>query len=318
MRFRDRGAGALLMLALLLFMAGALSRFVPETWPGAVVPRFAETIAPWLLIWALLVALLARLFGARRGGGVLALCCLLAAGGMVLDHLRLSRPVVAGPGQIRVLFFNVLYSNAANAEAITGMVLEVNPDIAIFAESKGIAPARDLLRAHFLHVPDCGDAFCPLQVYSHLPLHGVRYRSLNALSHTNYVSSRVELAGQEVTVSAVHLLKPWVSGYARRERDYLGAALEKDRGAGGQNPTLLIGDFNAPPWTSTLSTILRRTGLRDLRWTPGTWPPEMGDLGLPLDHALTGGGLRVVSLMPVGEGLGSNHRGILVELVLEE
>ena len=72
MRFRDRGAGALLMLALLLFMAGALSRFVPETWPGAVVPRFAETIAPWLLIWALLVALLARLFGARRGGGVLA------------------------------------------------------------------------------------------------------------------------------------------------------------------------------------------------------------------------------------------------------
>lgn len=317
MRFRDRGAGALLLLALLLFSAGALSRFVPDTWPGAVVPRFAETIAPWLLIWALLVALLAGLFGARRSGGVLALCCLVAAGGMVLEHLRLSQPTVSGPGQLRVLFFNVLGSNARNAEGIARRVIEEDPDVAIFAEVEGIAPAEALLNAHYPHVYSCETGTCRLQVYSRPQLESAAYRNMGPLALQNYFSANLELEGREVSITAVHLLKPWLSGFAWEERSRLIRRMRPE-GEVTPEPVLLMGDFNAPPWSSPMISILRGTGLRDLRWTPGTWPAGMPRLGVPLDHALVDGGLRLVSLTPFGEGLGSNHRGLLAEIVLEE
>ncbi|MBR9823376.1 MAG: hypothetical protein GYB51_20520 [Rhodobacteraceae bacterium] len=314
-RHLDRLAGALLLLALLLFGAGGLSRAVPDSWPGAVVPRFCETLAPWLLAAGALAALAAASLGARRQGGLLAGLCLLAGVGLLAGHLRLTLPEVGTaeePGDLRVLFFNVLYSNTANAEAIADMVIAEDPDIVLFAEYSGVLPAFPKLRAHFPYAGLCGGRPCSPAVFSRLEPRETMTRALGAMENKGMFRGRFALAdGREVTLIGVHLLKPWISGYAAIERETLIRQAAK-----APEASVMLGDFNAPSWTSTLQEILDQTGFRALRRPRPSWPAGAGSLGIPLDHVLVRGGTRVVSARTVGTGLGSNHLGLLVTLRL--
>lgn len=321
MRFRDRSAGALLLLAFLLFCAGGLSRFVPDDWAGAVVPRFAETLAPWSLALGLLIALVAAWLGARKAGPLLALCCLIAAGGLLVTHLRLSLPFASSPapssriaseaGDIRVMFFNVLFSNKRNAEAIARMVIQENPDIVIFAEAEGVRPAFPLLKAHFAYSDICKGELCDPVVFSNLRPKKAESHSLGAMDGKKMFEGTFETPEGDLSLFGVHMLKPWISGYAEAERRTLLVLANRS-----PQTSLMIGDFNAPTWSSRLSEIMSKTGFRAMRMPIPTWPAQAGNLGVPIDHALVRGKTRIVSARAVGGDLGSNHRGLLVTLHL--
>lgn len=312
-----RLVGALLTLGALLVLGCAAGRLVPEAWIGTSILRFLENPAPWGLALAAGLGLLAARLGARRSGAVLALISLVAGAAITLDHLRLSLPRVppapGGAGEIRVLFFNVLQNNTANAQAIARMTIALDPDVAIFAEASGLAPARDLLAAHFPFATGCDAATppgaCDLAVYARRPFLDHEIGPIAAFSRQGYFRGRtLDSTGAEVEILGVHLLKPWFSGFAQGERDAINWRAWSYRA----RPALMVGDFNAAPWTHALSDLLRQTGFRAARAITGTWPPAAGDFGVPLDQALVRGGMRLVAVEPVGAGLGSNHRGLLV------
>ncbi|MCA1338184.1 endonuclease/exonuclease/phosphatase family protein [Pseudooceanicola marinus] len=316
-RLRERLVGAFLLLAALCVLLGAFSGQVPDPWFFSALPRFLENVLPWILAAGLGLSGLTVCLGARWTGALMAVLCLLAGGGIAWQHLRLSAPTVAGPADLRVLFFNVESSNDANARAIAERVIAQDPDVVVFAEAHPMRLARDLLKAHYAFAPDCPQGGCAMQVYAHEIPDRYEFRDLSGVYGTRFFhavfETGLETGGQGFDLYGVHLLKPWLSGIAPSERNRLIRRLTRDAEA-GPRPAVMLGDYNAAPWNHALVELMQRTGFRAERRLTGTWPPAAGDWGVPLDHALVRGGMRVVSVQPMGEGLGSNHRGLLVSL----
>ena len=85
-------------------------------------------------------------------------------------------------------------------------------------------------------------------------------------------------------------------------------------------PVLLIGDFNATPWTPALSDLMRTADLTDSargRGFSGSWPAGWGPFKIPIDHALHSEGLTTVKRVR-GPSAGSDHLSLIVTLALSE
>lgn len=86
----------------------------------------------------------------------------------------------------------------------------------------------------------------------------------------------------------------------------------------GEDPLIILGDFNATPWSSALHTLINTHNLQGagslLR--AGTWPSFMGFLGIPIDHILSKNWLHN-SDSHVGPDLGSDHLPIHATLTLK-
>lgn len=84
--------------------------------------------------------------------------------------------------------------------------------------------------------------------------------------------------------------------------------------AGLQGPVVVVGDFNATPYTPVLRTFVSAAGLTSACRFPGSYPAPARGLGLPIDHVL----VRNARITGLGAGrwFGSDHRGLRAELVL--
>lgn len=75
-------------------------------------------------------------------------------------------------------------------------------------------------------------------------------------------------------------------------------------------PMVIMGDFNASPWSHPLKSILKRHKLVVTKpHKCGTWPSLLGEFGIPIDHILT---KNVVANTNghIGPHLGSDHRPV--------
>jgi endonuclease/exonuclease/phosphatase (EEP) superfamily protein YafD len=78
---------------------------------------------------------------------------------------------------------------------------------------------------------------------------------------------------------------------------------------------VVIGDFNATPWSRTGRAVFAETGLGDrVGLFPGSWPAFLPAwLGIPIDQALVAGNAAVLSANVV-DNPGSDHRAILLTI----
>lgn len=80
-----------------------------------------------------------------------------------------------------------------------------------------------------------------------------------------------------------------------------------------QAPFIVMGDFNTTPWARIFAAIPgRRAGDPRLE---GSFPADLGPFGLPIDHVMFGGGLRLVDYQ-VGPDIASDHRPLLATFAL--
>ena len=83
-------------------------------------------------------------------------------------------------------------------------------------------------------------------------------------------------------------------------------------------PVLLVGDLNATRWSAPLRDLRHATGLHDTAegyGLVGTWPDFWAWSGMIiLDHVLSSEHFEVIDRR-VGPGLGSDHRGVVVDLM---
>jgi len=135
-----------------------------------------------------------------------------------------------------------------------------------------------------------------------------------------------------VVLQGVHTRAPvraswsWLRG--RQLAELTGWAAARDPRYDGA--TVVVGDLNATRWSAPLRSLMRHGGLRDtaegggLSGLWGTWPDFLNFAGInhvplhwtgmiTLDHVLASGHF-VVAQRTVGPGLGSDHRGVTVEL----
>jgi len=157
-------------------------------------------------------------------------------------------------------------------------------------------------------------------VYSRSPFVGQPHHSL-PLGSTDVPQIRtvIDIAGQKIAVYNVHLLPPRRLDYIIEQRiqwaDLL-ALLAKET-----LPTIVGGDFNFTQRCPQAAAI-SRIGFTDAHTAAGrgrgaTWPVN-GPLryvpGLRLDHIYLGRGFIPVTCR-TGEGKGSDHRPVIVEVV---
>lgn len=316
MPWLDRLGGAWLLLTLLVLLTGAFSHRVPSFDQFiATNMRMADSLRPHLLALAALMALALPLLGMPRLGiGLLAaaLCGLLLIGA---DYAARNAPS-GSRTDLTVLWFNMLFDNPVDIETRARALRESGADVIALAETVSVAPLQERLGDLYPYRIGCTEDPCErgIALFSKYPLSGVTEKDFPAHPH-RFLRMHLELPGRApVTLTAVHLSKPWLNGVAEREIESVYAALRAPR----EQPYILMGDFNAAPWSRRITELERDFGMRHAPRPVPTWPAVAGRLGVPIDHVLLRGGVGLVSQRPWGARLGSNHRGLLTGLRLPE
>jgi endonuclease/exonuclease/phosphatase (EEP) superfamily protein YafD len=307
-------AGATAALSALLAAGAMLAWAMPTGNVAGPLARMLDGYAPWLLGAALILALLCAGLGARRTGAALTL--LIAAGGIVQvgAYRDVTRPLdPAREADLGVLFFNVLAGNDANGARIVEAAIGTGADILVFAEAEALVAELDTLSEAYAFVSPCTEAACELLIATNLSVIRSWRLDLNPVWDGRYAVLEVEIPGRgPAFVAAGHLMKPWMSGIAEPELARLTAQLNWLDG-----PSVVVGDFNMPPWSRPMRALLGDTGFLAIQGGPGTWPASApGALRLPIDHVLVRDDVAITSVMPFGEGLGSNHLGLIAGVAL--
>lgn len=211
-------------------------------------------------------------------------------------------------GVIRVLSAN-LFSGGARPAALTRVLEEYQPAIAAFQE---LAPeAAEAVSSHFEHgFLDPRADYSGLGIASHLPI-AIERRSL---PHRDAFVARTA----DFDLWSVHLANPVDAPPPIAARRAQVAALVE--GISGDEPLVVMGDFNATPMWPAYRRITRhledgvaawaaavgRRPARTWAYRPG-WPPM-----LRIDHAFVRNmKVTLASVVPIA---GSDHRALIVDL----
>ena len=261
-------------------------------WDGTRAVATLQTLTPYGIPLAVLVA--AGAIWAGRD----ALAATAAAVG--LGTLLLATPIVFPPGQpdvqpdavgLSAASVNLLFSND-RVDELAAELAELEPDVIVFSEYTIEHQATLLaqpLAARYPHQVNRDGLYAGgMAVWSKYPL-----RENERVDTTNYtVEALLDGPDGTIRVFAVHPPTP-IFDHNGWTRDL---ALIGETAATVDDPTLVIGDFNAAYWHPAFRDLLRR-GLTDAHMTNGegwstSWPT---DVFVPpfvrLDHALTGNGL---------------------------
>ena len=302
-------------LALLLILS-SLPWLAPQWWFADLCSHFRIQAAA-LGIVAALMLLWRRLWRAAAAAvlifviDVTALAPLFASTPAPIDAPASARA-------LRVAFSNVFYRNP-HVDRVIRFALESDADVIVFAEitpawNAALAPlAQRYPYRHYAFLP--GQRRAGTLLVSRLPLESARTIGFGRTGDPA-VQAQVRAGGRLFHLIGAHPTWPlWRIATHNRDAQYaqLGAIA---RAAGAD--TILIGDFNATPFSPAFERFIAGAGLRDAsmgRWMP-TWPTFFPPLYLQIDHALISADLRV-SNFARGTGVGSDHLPIVLDVAQE-
>lgn len=304
-------AGALLLLA--LSMAGLFSRF---GYPLDILTHFRFHFA----VSGVVLALATLMF---PSAGRVALLAALAAtglnGALVFLALQNPAPRLAGDAATTVLWAHVDQRDTV-LWAAAGLARETAPDVVALTA----VPQNAALETLFPQTPcierDASNSRYAVAMLSRGPC---APRGPAIGGPWPYAAQRATLRS-DIAVVGVHAPRPidaqallgglsgWRDAGRVRLRDAVITAASD--AVWGDPPALLIGDFNAAPW----SAVMGRQAEQGLRlvdcgapWR-STWPTTAPLAGLPMDQAWVSGALAARCV--IGPSLGARHRPIIVEL----
>jgi endonuclease/exonuclease/phosphatase (EEP) superfamily protein YafD len=314
MSARPMMAGAAATLSLMAAGGGLAAWALPTASVAGPLARVLDGYTPWLLVLGLCLGALTLALGARRIGAVCVLCAVAASVAPFAAYRDVTRGADAAlTADLSVVFFNAFAQNDENAARIVDAAIGTGADILVFAEAEALIDQLDTLRATYAFVSPCSAAACELLIATDLPVLRSWQLQLNPAWPDRYAVAELDLPGQGPLFLAVgHLAKPWMSGIAGPELARVTAQMNWLNG-----PSVVVGDFNMPPWSHPMRTLLRDTGFRAPRGGPGTWPAGAAAMmRLPIDHVLVREDVALVAVETFGEGLGSNHLGIVAQIAL--
>lgn len=306
MRARLRGVlGLLALLAAPVAVAPWCARW---HWTLDLLANFVVQAGCFLLLAAAVFASLRawRSLAASLAGAVLAGIAVLP------DWLAGDAPAAAAPmAPVRLLALNLLRDNEGNAALALGGLAEATPDIVFASEvtpawHEQLAPRLGAFLHHYVRT-DPG--YYGVALWSRWPL---RDATTVSLGWSPAIRAVVDTPHGPLGVLGVHTPRP---GNAARnaDRDQALAAIPKAV-QGLPAAHVVLGDYNATPWTPTLRDLVADGSLRAA--TFGSWLPSWPTmwplpLRIPIDHALLGPGLDALEV-GTGPSFGSDHLPLFV------
>ena len=295
-------ADAMTAIAMLLIVAGLFGNWHPALDALSHLRHF-------LVIAVLFGALTCAAFGSRRLA-ILSTVALGAALAISFPHLPFVDPSAKTAGGLRVIQFNVKIDNAQQERAANWMIAQ-KPDVVTLQEFDPVNHTGFQILAKELPF----EVTCKARGFGYVV---IRSRHQIEAQHCSegegFAWVRVNVQGQLVTFATVHLAWPWPFKQAEQLKNL------KPAFAVLPTPVVLTGDFNATPWSATVSQIETMTstkavgGFRISLWldvfhTGKPWPV------LPIDHVLLPPNARLKSIES-GPFLGSDHLPVVADFAL--
>lgn len=279
-------------------------------WPLAMLEHWR---AHYLAL-AALAALVALAVGAATWADVGAA---VALGNLVLVAPTCSAERLRGPADaapVRLLLLNV-HMAGDDIAAVRDLILRERPDVVALVEPDqrwldGLAPALATV-GPCLQVgrdDNFGMALCG---------RGEIDGAIRVLATGRpAIAATVHLAAASLHVVVGHPIPPIAPGLMAEQAVELAQLAGLARAAPAGVPTVMVGDFNATPWSRPFVGLLAATGLRDSRAGFGvgaSFPSPLGMLGIPIDHVLVSPGVGVAGRR-IGPAVGSDHRPVIIAL----
>lgn len=314
--------GALTVLGLPVLGVAWLTPLLTGGGVLAEASRIAEGATLLLLLTNLGIALMMALLRAPRLALALAGATLGATLTTGLRVAPLTAPLMprASPA-LNLVWWNAYGGNPLPAPRLAGAVTGFDADVVILGEARALKPSMAALRQSYPYNLGCQpDDLCDVVVLSRKPLQsagdlfGRPYLGSTGLIRNQRLAVfRVDTRQGPLNIVAMHQSKPWYGAVHGVETGWLYRIL-----ANLDGPTVMVGDFNTPPWGNVMVDLARTTGLRLPANFRPTWPIGLGPLGVPIDHVLVRGGARLTGLASIAGDLGSNHRGLRAGVALED
>lgn len=210
-----------------------------------------------------------------------------------------------------LLSFNVLSGNGRGPD-IAAYIVRTLPDIAVIMETPGIEGQLDSLAPLYPYRVGCAvSVSCDTSLMSRTPLHDPKLYLLQPFGRQRLIVAKTTIDGQDVTVVAVHLSKPYFDEAAWVELWQVRDVLHSITG-----PVVVTGDFNAAAWSEALVDFTSNSHLVPPPRYPATWPVRLGPLGVPIDNMFSRDGALIESIDALDSSIGSNHRGLLAQIAI--
>ena len=272
-------------------------------------------ILPSVIAACVLSVLAGLLLRAWTGAGALALA--ITASLSVSPWTTPVRPTaVAGPS-FKVLQFNVWYRNGNMARVIE-TVRQSDADLVVLLEAvPGLRNRLDVLKDLYPHRLACPEAEpCDIVVLSRVPLESRGVQRTADRFRSPIMSFAVRLSGCPIAVHAVHLARPYPFNAPEAQ---LSQARDVARiVSAGTGARLVVGDFNAAPWSRTMQTIIAPARLSLLAGAGGTWPATLPrQMRIPIDHVAAGAGLAFLKREVLPQA-GSDHAPVLASIGVQD
>jgi endonuclease/exonuclease/phosphatase (EEP) superfamily protein YafD len=245
--------------------------------------------------------------------GVGALLIAIVASSVAGPWMSVPKSAPANAPVFSVLFLNVWIRND-HLDQVAKLIHDRNADIVVLVEaSPRLRDAiKDVAQAYPYHA-DCADnAGCGTIILSRARLTPLDISSYDVST----LSVQADLAGCQMPVTAVHLKRPFpfspVGDQLRQAVDVSNIVLA------WSGPQLVMGDFNAAPWSPVMKTILQRSRLALLTGSGGTWPSVLPkQMRIPIDHMMAGRGLSFVS-RELPAFVGSDHAPVFARVAVTD
>ncbi len=292
-----------LALGSLLGFAGA------AWWPLDLFTHFK-------LHYVLLAAPVAVWCTARRdwGTGLIAWLVVALNAGFLVPLVGSGPPAPEGARRLRVFVANLNQDNLAYAD-IARAIVDSDADVVGLVEvgDRGLEELRRPLEPWPHRVEHPRPDYFGLALYSK---HRVVIDDVIPQPVTEAPTLRavLEVAGERVQFVLVHLPPPINADWSAARDGHLAQLAKMREGTTGR--LVLMGDFNATPWSQGFRAAVRTAGFhRAGTGIGGTWPAPLGRLGIPIDHVLLHGPITAVEAR-VGPDIGSDHLPVVAELAL--
>lgn len=302
------------LAALLLSAPVALAPWLARThWCGDLLASLVAQAMFGLLMAVLLLAMTRRL----RAAAVAAAFATAAATNVLPTWSRVGATAIDAAPTLRLLTLNLLRENGDHAAALA-TIRSAAPDVLFCSEVTPVwlAQLEAALASDYPHrVQRADPGWFGVALYSRLPLEAATVIPL-AFAWAPAIQATVRTPGGPIGVLGVHTPRPG-NALRNHERDLALAAIPAALLPLPRHHVVL-GDFNATPWTPGLVDLLATTGLRRVSALPlgTTWPATLpAPLRIPIDHVLASADVGVAAV-EVGPGFGSDHLPLTADVVI--
>jgi endonuclease/exonuclease/phosphatase (EEP) superfamily protein YafD len=211
--------------------------------------------------------------------------------------------------QLKVASFNTLVTNQNHA-ALIATIKAMNADVIALVEFDYYKSAvLTALKSEYPYGYDCVTLNnCEMAILSKVPLTDFDARGM--WEGPGYISAKLGAEFGNVTLFAVHTTRFPHSASQFRQINAMVKRVEEVSGR-----TILMGDFNATPFSRITQTVVASAGLIRQTNLP-TWPATYGAPQLAIDHIFTSPDIRSLSREQIGDNAGSDHFPVMMTLAV--